>query len=122
VRGHGDGDRGHHDEHCGQQRDRPHVRAQLAQIGEEAARVQQRREEDHEHESGVEAHVWNAGQEAEHRAAEDQQDGVRDTGPRRHPAEDRHGQEEADDHGFEVVHPPGIILKRPGPVWKTSGL
>jgi hypothetical protein len=46
--------------------------AQVAQIGEERRPVEQRRQEDQQDEVGVELHVRNARDEADHRAAGDQ--------------------------------------------------
>ena len=56
----------------------PQVLAHVVQRGEEGRRVEQRREHDDEHDVGVELHVGNAGDEAEGRAADDEQDRVGD--------------------------------------------
>jgi hypothetical protein len=54
------------------------VVAQLAQRGEEGRRVEQRRQDDDEDDIGIELDVGDAGDEAQRRAADHEQDRVRD--------------------------------------------
>jgi len=58
--------------------DRPHVRAELTQGGEERGAVEQRREDGDEHQIRRELHGWRAGHEPDSDTAEDEQDRVRD--------------------------------------------
>ena len=88
------------DEH----RDRLRVAAQVAHGGEERRAVQERRQEDQEHEVRVELDVRHAGQEADHRAAHHERHGVRHA---QQSGEDREAgdrQEQPEDDQLEVVH------------------
>ena len=66
-----------HEPDC-EQADRPRVAAQLAQVGEQRGRVEQRRQRDDEDEVGVEPDVGHPRDEREQRAADGQPDRVRD--------------------------------------------
>ena len=85
---HGVADRGHHEhrrEHEAhrEQGDRPRIGAQVAQRGEEGARVEQRRQESDEHDVGPQRVVGHAGDEADGQPAEHEQDRIRDAQDRR---------------------------------------
>ena len=101
-----DGDGAHRDQHEPDrlQRDRAQVAPQVVQVGEEGRRVEQRRQEDHEHELGLELDVRQPGHEAEHQPADDQHDRVGDVHRARGRAEDGHRDQEADEDELDVVH------------------
>ena len=63
-------------------RDRAQVRAQVSQPGEERRRVEQRRQDRHQHQVGRQREVRQAGHEPEQQAAADQEDRGRHPGPR----------------------------------------
>ena len=73
-----DGDHRHEHEAYGQQRDRARIRAQVAQRGEERARVEQGREDADEHDLRAELHIRRARHEADAEPAQDEQDRIRD--------------------------------------------
>ena len=60
-----------------EQPDRPDVRAQVAQRGEEGGTVEERRQYADEHEVGWQIDLGQAGHEAEHEPAEHEQDRIR---------------------------------------------
>jgi hypothetical protein len=94
-----DRDRAHRRQHEAdrQQRDRAHVAPQVVQVGEERGRVQQRRQEDHEHQLGLELDLGQAGHEAERQPAHDQHDRVRNVERARGRGQAGHGHEQADE-------------------------
>jgi hypothetical protein len=59
------------------QGERPHVGAQRAEVREEGGRVQERRQEDHQHQIGIELDVRDARDQAENEAAQHERDRVR---------------------------------------------
>ena len=60
------------------QRQRAGVGAQRPQVGQEGRHVEQRRQEDHQHQVGIELDVGDAGQVAERDRPEHEHDRVRD--------------------------------------------
>jgi hypothetical protein len=97
VRRHGDDRRGEQHEPDGQQRYRPQVAAQVAQVGEEGRHVQQRRQEDHEHQVRLELRLRETGQQAQHQAAQHEQDRVGHVDLPGDHAEPRQGDEQDQD-------------------------
>src|SRR6266540_2274218 len=77
VRDRRDGDHGHQDQHHRRQRDRPRVAAQVRRWREEGRPVQQRRQEQHQHQVGWQLHGRDPWHEPEQESAEDEQDRVR---------------------------------------------
>ena len=73
-----DGDDDHRQEHEAdrEQPDRPEVRAQVAQRGEERGSVEERRQYADEHEVGRQVELGQAGHEAEREPAEHEQDRI----------------------------------------------
>ena len=72
--------------------------------GEEGGAVQQRRQEDQQHDVRVELHGRHAGQEADHRAAEHERDRVGNAQQAREHGERGCGHQEAEDEQLDVVH------------------
>jgi hypothetical protein len=86
------------------QGDRAQVVLEVAQAREERGAVEQRRQEDHEHELRLELDVRQAGDEAHHEPAEHEQDRIRDPD---HPAGGRqHGDrdQQRDQDELDAVH------------------
>ena len=106
-----DRDRGHRHQHepDRQQADRPRVRAQIAQRGEERRGVEQRRQHADEHELGRQLEVGDPRHESERETAEDEQDRIRDPRPRGERQQRRGRRQEAEQNGQiagrELVHP-----------------
>ncbi len=80
-----------------EQPDRPEVRAQVAQRGEERGPVEERRQHADEHELGRQVDLGQAGHEAERETAEHEQDRIRDPQLRdehqhRGPCDEQHEQ------------------------------
>src|SRR6185503_3667467 len=84
--------------------DRLHRRAQVAQRREERRDVQERRQDAEEDDLRLELELRHARNDAEHEAAEDEQDRIRDPKGRRDREEGRDGEEqrERDEPGLEV--------------------
>ena len=78
VRDDRDDDHRQQDEADREQPDRPQVRPQVAQRGEERGPVEERRQHAHEHEIGWQVDLRQAGDEAEREPAEHEQDRIRD--------------------------------------------
>jgi hypothetical protein len=95
---------GHEDERDREQRDRLGVSPQVAHGGEERGPVQERWEEDQEHEIRVELHGGNAGQEADHGAPHHQRHRVGHTDQARDHGEAGDGQEQPEDDQLDVLH------------------
>ena len=91
-----DGDRGRGDQHEPDrgQRDRPRAVAQAAQVGEERGRVQQRRQEDEQHQVGVERDLGDPRHQPEQQASDHQRDRIRDLEPVRERVQPRGRDEE----------------------------
>ena len=81
-----------------EERDRPDVGPKVAPRGKERRDVQQRRQEQQEHELRVEPHPRKTGHEPEHRTTEDEQDRVRYLEPRGERGQRRHSHQKADDY------------------------
>jgi hypothetical protein len=122
VRNHRDRERGGDDEADCEQADRPHVRAQVAERGEERCVVQERRQHPEEHELRVEVELGHARQEAEHQPTEHEQDRVGDPYGRREGEQRRDGgeQSDGDDPVLHVEVHERIVPKRVGPTWRSS--
>jgi hypothetical protein len=83
--------------------DRPHVALELARVGEEGGAVEQRRQEQQEHEVRVERDLADPGHEPEREPARDEGDRV---GHADDPREDRQRDdrhEQAEDRELEMV-------------------
>jgi hypothetical protein len=107
----GDDQDGQHDEPDGEQPDAPGLRPQVARRRREGGRVQQRREEDEEHDVGLEHDLGCARDQCDARAGEDEEDGVGDPQLARQLGEQRDGQQQADEE-LDVVHAPGDFPAR----------
>ena len=99
-----DGHAEHGEDHQadGEQADLAQVVAQLAQRGEEGGGVEQRRQDDDEHDVGVELHVGDAGDEAQRRAADHEQDRIRDLRVVGDDEQDRDGAQHREEHEVQV--------------------
>ena len=86
----------------GEQADLAEVVAQLAQRGEEGRGVEQRRQDDDEHDVGVELDVGDAGDEAQRRAADHEQDRIRDLRVVGDDEQDRDGAQHREEHEVQV--------------------
>jgi len=75
MRDEGDGARGRGDEPDREQRDRPQVRAQVAQPGEERRGIEERRQDRDEHEVRGQLHLGQPWHETEQQTAGDEEDG-----------------------------------------------
>ena len=118
---HGDGPDRHEHQADRRHRDRAQVAAQRAQVREEGGRVQQRRQEDQEHQIGLELDLRDARQQTEHQPAQHERDRIGDRQPARDhvQARDRHEQRRQDD--LEILH--GGIVACPGaPKGRLSSL
>ena len=106
--------RGHEPER--QQRDRPLVRAQVAQRGEERAGVEERRQDGHEHDVRGQRDLRQTGDEAHHDAAEHEQDRQRQPQRRREREQRTEGHEQPEQ--LEILVRPevhaGIFPDRAG--------
>ena len=80
------------------------VGAQRPQIREEGRHVEQRRQEDHQHQVGVELDVRDAGQVAERDRPEHEHDRVRDAEQPSDDAQRRDRDAQAEDQELGVVH------------------
>ncbi len=80
------------------------VGAQRPQVGEERRHVEQRRQEDHQHQVGVELDVGDAGQVAERDRPEHEHDRVRDAEQPRDHAQRRDRDAQAEDQELGLVH------------------
>ncbi len=87
----------HQDETDAGDRDRPEVPAQIAEVREEGGAVEQRGQEDDEHDVRIEVHLGQAGDETEKRAADDEHDRVGDRKATRERAEAGDGNEQPGD-------------------------
>nr|WP_267128265.1 hypothetical protein [Baekduia soli] len=96
--GHGRGD----DEPHGQRADGPHVGAQVLQRGEERRGVQQRRQEGHQDDRGVQLEAVDAGQEGQRGAAHRQRDRVRDARALGQQQEGARTEQDAEHHEVPV--------------------
>ncbi|HET8592846.1 MAG TPA: hypothetical protein VFL56_04215 [Solirubrobacterales bacterium] len=90
--------------------DHPGIRAQAAQVGEEGGRVEQRRQEDEQNQVGIEDYLRHPGQEAQHQAAEDQGNRVRDLDPVGERVQAGGRDEQRCDDDLEIPHP--LIVPR----------
>ena len=108
---HGDGPDRHEHQADRRHRDRAQVAAQRAQVREEGGRVQQRRQEDQEHQVGLELDLRHARHQPEHQPAEHERDRIGHRQPARDhvQARDRHEQRRQDD--LEILHG-GIVACR----------
>ena len=82
--------------------DRSHVRAQVAERGEERRPVEERRQHADEHEVGRQLELGHPRDEAEREPAEHEQDRVRDPHPR-HEHEQRGAGDEQHEQGGDVL-------------------
>ena len=85
-----------------EQADLAQVVAQLVQRGEEGRGVEQRRQDDDQHDVGVELHVGDARDEAERRAADDEQDRIGDLPVVGDHEQDRDGAQHGEQHEVQV--------------------
>ena len=99
-----DGHAEHREDHEAdrEQADLAQVVAQLAQRGEEGRGVEQRRQDDDQHDVGVELHVGDAGDEAQRRAADHEQDRIRDLPVVGDDEQDRDGAQHREEHEVQV--------------------
>ena len=81
------------------------VAAKAVEVGEERRDVEQRRQEQHEHELRVELDIRHAGHEPDAEAAEDEQDRVRHAEPAREHAEGGDGRQQPEQEHLDVTHP-----------------
>ena len=113
-----DGDGGHRHQHepDREQADRPRVRAQVAERGEERGGVEERRQDADEHELGLELEGRDPRREPEREAAEHEQDRVGDSRPRREREQRCRRRQEAEQNcqvmGGELVHRDPMIAER----------
>ena len=84
------------DERDREERERRQLGPQLARGGRVAGGVQQRRQEDEEHDVGLERDVRERRDEPDHQPADDQDDRVRDRGQVGHPHEGGGGEQQDD--------------------------
>ena len=101
-----DRDGGHRreNERDGEGGDRARVAAQLAHRREEGRAVQERREEDQEHDIRVELHGGNTGQESDHRAACHERDRVRNANHSGQHGEPSDREQKPEDDQLDVIH------------------
>ena len=118
--GHGrdGGDRDQH-EPDREQRDRRPVGLQLVRGDRDRRRVQQRREEDEEHDVGVELRRRQARDEADHQAAEHERDRVRDAAAQAEPRQHGDGEQQEDEqldlgHGHHLSPPVPCLVDARG--------
>ena len=82
--------------------DRPDVLPQLPQPGEVRRRVEQRRQEDQQHEVWLELEVRDARDEPEPEPAEDEEDGIRHVEHARRRDQNGHREQQPDEHKLGV--------------------
>ena len=101
-----DGDEHHRHEHepDGRHREGTGVAAERLDVREEGRRVEQRRQEDEQHEVRVELRLGDAGQDAQHETAEDEHDRVRDADAAGQRVENGDRHEHGGQAEFEAVH------------------
>ena len=112
MRDDGDRDRGGEHEPDRKEADRPDVRAQVAERGEEGRAVEERRQEDDENEVGRQLEVRDAGREAGCQPAEHEQDRIRHLHERREREQRRDRSEEREEDERIVVvdpHEPSVV-------------
>jgi hypothetical protein len=97
-----DGARGGEHEPDREQADRADVLAQLAQPGEERRRVEQRGQEDEQHEIRLELDVRDARDQPEPEASEHEEDRIRHVEHARRSDENRDGEQQAGEHQLRV--------------------
>jgi len=100
----GDRRRGGDHEADRQQRDGAQVRLEVAQVGEVRRRVQQRRQEDHQHQLRLQLGVGQAGQEAHHQPSEHQHDRVRHADRPAGGGQHGDGHQQRDQDQLDAVH------------------
>ena len=84
--------------------DRPRAVAQAAQVGEERGRVQQRRQEDQQHQVGVELDARDPRHQPEQQATEHERDRVRDPQPVGERVQPGGRDEQRRDDDLQVTH------------------
>jgi hypothetical protein len=99
-------DHRHHDNADRKQGDRPGVAAQVAQRGEESGAVEQRREEDQQHQVRVQLQLRDARDVADSDAAEHEGDRVRHAQHARQHREARGAREQAEHDQLQMLHAP----------------
>ena len=118
------GNRDHGDQHHrhGQQEYRARVAAQVAQRREERGAVEQRRQEDEQHQLRVELDLRDAGHEADDGAAEHQRDRVGNPQYLGQHGEGHDAQQQAEDHEFRVLHASRVTSDAVGHSVRQTGL
>ncbi len=104
VHDHGHGAHRHEHEPDGVQRDRAHVRTQVANRGEVRRVEQQRRQEDEQHDVRVELDLGHPGAEPHEASAHHEQDRVRHVQQPRESGERGHSHQQEQEDELDVVH------------------
>jgi hypothetical protein len=99
-----DDDRGRQHQPDREQRDHPGVVAQGVEVGEESARVEQRRQEDQQHEVGVELDLRDPRHQAERQPAEHEDDRIRHLPPVGKRVQQRHRDQQSCDENLDLAH------------------
>ena len=89
------------------------VPAQVAEVGEECGAVEKGRQEDHQHDVGIEVHIRQAGNESEQRAADDKHDRIRDRESASQGAQHGNGDEQPDDQKLGLAHSSSVTIASP---------
>jgi hypothetical protein len=91
-----------------------HVSAQIAEVREDRGAVEQRRQQDHQHDLGIESDLRRARDEPESRAAHDEHDRIRHGQHAGESAEPGHRDEQPGDKKLRFSHSPGGSTREGG--------
>ncbi len=102
----GEGDQYDRDQHepDGRQGERPRVAAKRPHVGEEGRGVQQRRQEDEQHEVRIELGLGDAGENPQHQTAQNEHDRIRDADASGERVEDGDREEHGGQTDLEFLH------------------